>query len=70
MPAAPQDALLNRPWFLVVLLLHVGILGIPAYWATKYSVTTRLLIIAASIVYTLLAVAIIVWAVQQILALL
>ncbi len=63
----PQDAkqklkqLFNNPWALLVLVLHVGLLGIPLYWKTKYSLSTRLLIILASIVYTIAAVGLIVW---------
>lgn len=52
--------LLNRPWFIVVLMLHVGLLGIPIYWMTKYSLGARLLMVLASIVYTVGAVAFIV----------
>jgi hypothetical protein len=47
---------IDRPWILAVLLLHVGFLGIPIYWKTNYSVATRLLVCAASIVYTVSAV--------------
>ena len=63
----PEDSreklkrLVNNPWALLVLVLHVGLLGIPLYWKTKYSLTVRLLIILASIVYTLVAVWLIVW---------
>ena len=64
-----HNRLLDRPWFLIVLVLRVGVLGIPAYWQTKYSAATRLLIIIASILYTLFAIVVIVWSVQQILAL-
>jgi hypothetical protein len=69
--SAPSNAnnsrpLLDRPWVIVVLLLHVGVLGIPAYWAANYSVSTRLLIILASILYTLFAVVVIVWSLRQI----
>lgn len=50
------NRLLDRPWVLVVLILHVGLLGIPVYWRTKYSLATRLLMVIASIVYTIGAV--------------
>ena len=63
---ADERRLMDRPWFIVVLLLHVGVLGIPAFWATHYSVSTRLLIILASILYTLFAVVVIIWSLQQI----
>ena len=51
---------MDRPWVIVVLLLHVGFLGIPVYWKTKYSVSTRIWICVASIVYTVGAVVFIV----------
>ena len=49
--------LLDRPWVIVVLMLHVGFLGIPVYWKTKYSLGARLLMVLASTVYTIGAVA-------------
>ncbi len=52
----PQSRLIDRPWLLVVVLLHVGLLGIPLYWRTKYSAPVRLGIIVASIAYTLFVV--------------
>ena len=52
--------LLDRPWVLVVLILHVGFLGIPVYWKTNYSLGVRLFMVIASIVYTVGAVAFIV----------
>ena len=52
--------LLDRPWVIVVLLLHVGLLGIPLYWKTKYSLAVRWFLVVASIVYTVGAVAFIV----------
>ena len=56
----PQpSALMDRPWFIVVMLLHVGFLGIPLYWKTGYSAKTRMMICAASIAYTLFAVGVI-----------
>ena len=51
---------IERPWVLTILLLHVGLLGIPIYLKTGYSLRTRLLICAISIAYTIVAVAIIV----------
>jgi len=56
-----QSRLIDKPWLLVVLILHVGFLGIPLYWRTKYSAGVRLAMVIVSIVYTVLAVAIIVW---------
>ena len=47
---------MDRPWLIIVVLLHVGLLGIPYYWKTKYSVPMRLTIIAVSIAYTLFVV--------------
>ena len=64
--SAQQARLLDRPWFLIVLILHLGVLGIPAYWATGYSLPTRLLIVTASILYTAFAVVVIVWSLRQI----
>lgn len=63
--ASPAARLLDRPLILVVLLLHVGLLGIPLYWRTRYSVPTRLAIILASIVYTVVALAVIYWGVMK-----
>ena len=57
---APRSRMMDRPWLLVVVLLHVGVLGIPLYWKTKYSTSVRLAIIAVSIAYTLFAVTFIV----------
>jgi ribosomal protein L40E len=52
--------MLDRPWVIVVLMLHVGFLGIPAYWKTSYSLGVRLMMVIVSIVYTVGAVAFIV----------
>lgn len=60
--------LMNRPWVIVVLILHVGFLGIPIYWMTKYSLAARLLMILTSIVYTVAAVTAIIWILQGIAA--
>ncbi len=60
-PTGKKGRLLDRPWVIIVVLLHVGLLGIPLYWKTKYSLATRLLIVAASIVYTVAAVIAIIW---------
>ena len=48
---------MDRPWGIILLLLHVGFLGIPIYWKTNYSVGTKVWICVASIVYTVAAVA-------------
>jgi len=58
---APRTRLIDRPWLLIVVLLHVGLLGIPLYWKTKYSLSVRLGIIAASIAYTVFALTIIIF---------
>jgi hypothetical protein len=59
-PSSPPRSefmkVMDRPWAIILLLLHVGFLGIPIYWKTNYSVATRLWIILASIVYTVGAV--------------
>ena len=62
----PDRPLIDRPWLIVLAVLHVGALGIPLYWKTSYSLTTRLLLIGVSIVYTVLAVAGILWGSWQI----
>lgn len=59
--AAPRPPLMDRPWLLIVVLLHVGVLGIPLYWKTKHPLPVRLAFIGASIVYTVFAVFVIVW---------
>lgn len=48
--------LYDRPWFIVVLLLHVGFLGIPMYWQARYSVAIRVGICLASIFYTVFVI--------------
>ena len=58
---AQRSRLIDRPWLLIIVVLHVGVLGVPLYWKTKYSTSVRLAIIAASIAYTLFAVTMIVW---------
>lgn len=57
---AKLKQLLDRPWVIVVLILHVGLLGIPIYWKTNYSRGTRLMMVVVSIVYTVAAVTFIV----------
>ena len=61
-----DDRLLNNPWVLLILVLHVGLLGIPVYWKLRYSRSTRILIIVGSIVYTVIAVGGILWGIAQI----
>ena len=46
---------------IVLTMLHVGVLGIPLYWHTRYSIRVKLAMIAASVLYTIGAVAGIVW---------
>jgi predicted amidophosphoribosyltransferase len=58
---APRQSLIDRPWVIVLTMLHVGFLGIPLYWHTRYSTRVKLAMIAASILYTIGAVAGIVW---------
>jgi hypothetical protein len=67
-PTASADRLIDRPWFLVIVLLHIGLLGIPLYWKTKYSFGVRLLLIFLSVAYTILAVLVIAWGISQIVA--
>lgn len=58
--------LIDRPWLIALAILHVGVLGVPWYWKTSYSLATRLLLIGVSIVYTAIAVTAIVWGSWQI----
>jgi hypothetical protein len=62
----PQITMIDRPWLIALVILHVGLLGIPLYWKTKYPVHTRVLIVTISIVYTIAAVLGIVWGCAQI----
>ena len=61
--------LVDRPWLILVVLLHLGVLGIPLYWCTRHSLKTRLMIVLLSLVYTIVAIAGIVWGVMQMLRL-
>jgi hypothetical protein len=61
-----REKLFDRPWFITVLILHLGAFGIPAYWRTRYSVRTRVMLVVVSIIYTVIAVAIIAWGLMQI----
>jgi hypothetical protein len=64
-----EPKLLDRPWMLTILLLHLGAFGIPLYWRRScYSRSVRLGLIVVSILYTILVVLVIAWAVGQILA--
>ncbi|MEE2935522.1 MAG: hypothetical protein VYA84_05950 [Planctomycetota bacterium] len=56
-PRSELMKVMDRPWAIILLLLHVGFLGIPIYWKTNYSVATRVWISVASIVYTVAALA-------------
>lgn len=62
-PDAPQSTreIMNRPWMIALVLLHVGLLGIPLYWQLDYPRSTRLWLCIGSIAYTVLAVGLIVW---------
>lgn len=64
--AIEPDRIIDRPWLIVLAVLHVGVLGIPLYLSTKYSLTTRLLICLVSMAYTVFAVAAIVWGIMHI----
>ena len=46
--------------------VSLGLLGIPLYWKTKYSLRVRVILIALSVIYTVIAVLIILWGVLQI----
>src|SRR5688572_4613135 len=56
-----QGRIIDRPWLIGIVLLHIGFLGIPLYWKTSYSVGARIAICLLSIAYTVFAVAVIVW---------
>jgi len=58
--------LIDRPWLILLVILHVGILGIPVYWRTRHSVPARLMLILLSGIYTVFAVWFIIWGVIQI----
>jgi hypothetical protein len=69
--ATPQSSplrrrILDRPWVIILVMLHLGLLGIPLYWKTNYSVAMRLMFVVASILYTIFAVLVIIWALMQI----
>ena len=61
-----KQRLLDKPWLIVILVLHLGFLGIPLYWKTSYSLGVRIWIVVASIVYTVVAVAAIVFMLSKI----
>lgn len=55
--AEPVDSrLIDEVWVLVIIVLHLGCLGIPLYLVTRYSLTTRWLICLVSILYTLFVI--------------
>lgn len=56
----------ERPEWLAILLLHLGPFGIPLYWRTGYSIRTRLLLIVASLAYSVLFVLVVYWGFHQI----
>jgi hypothetical protein len=64
-----EPPLTDRPWFIVLVLLHVGLLGIPYYLKTGYSLRARWMMCFASVAYTVFAVAVIIWGCLQILKL-
>ena len=66
-PTSANQRITDRPWFIVLVLLHVGFLGIPYFLKTNYSLRARWLMCIASIAYTLIAVGIIIWGCLQIL---
>ncbi len=62
----PRFRFVDKPWVLIVLLLHVGLLGIPIYWTSRHSLGTRWTMVIGSIAYTLFAIAVILWGLSQI----
>jgi hypothetical protein len=67
-PTAPEDSrsLFQRPWVILILVLHLGALGIPLYSRLDYSRAVRISIVVISIVYTIFVAMVIYWSVQQI----
>jgi hypothetical protein len=68
--ALPTKRLTDRPWLIVLMILHVGCLGIPLYWRTRYSLAVRMLLVAVSVIYTVLTVVGIIWGCAYILRML
>src|SRR5690349_4189573 len=62
----PPTPMLDRPWVLLVLILHLGLLGIPVYWKSHHSLSARIGMVVFSIVYTIFAVWVIAWGLRQI----
>ena len=60
-----ERPLRDRPWVMTILLLHLGVFGIPLYWKASYSRNTRILVVILSIVYTLLVVVVVIWGCMQ-----
>lgn len=64
--AQHQQRIVDRPWFILIVLLHLGVLGIPYYVQTRHSLSTRVLLCLASLAYTVFAVVVIYWGIMQI----
>jgi hypothetical protein len=53
--------LIDRPWLMILLVLHLGLLGIPLYWKSSYSLARRIQICLASIAYTVFVLFAVYW---------
>ena len=65
-PGEQAERLRDRPWLLTILLLHLGVFGIPLYWQARYSRNIRIGIVIVSILYTILVIVVVAWGVMQI----
>ena len=61
-----SDRLPRHPWVLAILLLHLGVFGIPIYWKTKHSTNVRIMIVLVSIAYTIFFAVVVYWGIMQI----
>lgn len=64
--SAASARLRDEPGWIVILVLHLGLFGIPLYWRTRYPVSVRLLIVVVSLVYSLLFGLVVFWGGLQI----
>ena len=47
-----EERVRDQTWFIIVILLHLGVLGVPFYMATRYSLAIRLGLVIISVLYT------------------
>jgi predicted amidophosphoribosyltransferase len=62
----PRGSLMERPWMLAIIILHLGLFGIPLYWKMNFSKNTRIVLVTTSILYTAFAALVIAWGLRQI----